>query len=539
MANINGGRLVARVLKQEGVERIFALCGGHIDPIFQGCLDEGIEVIDHRHEQAAAFAAEGWAWMTGKPGVAVVTAGPGVTNATTGVYNAYYRGAPMILLGGHAGPHNADRGDLQYVDSLPMMTPISKWARACHSIDRLADYVSMAFRQALSGRPGPAYLELGGGALHGQVDDSKLVMPRGYRTEARPQGDPALVEKAVDMLLAAEKPIIFAGGGVWWSQAAAELREFAEMAGIPVTEGLCTKYGSLPADHPLALGFPSPTADVILLLAHRLDFISGYGQPPQFGADSRWIQVDIEPEAIGHNRPIDVGIVGDARAVLQQMLDVARDKCKGRAELPWATECRTTMEGQREALNAQAATDEVPIHPLRICKEIDDFLDRDATVIIDGGDVMQWANRTLRAYEPGHWLSSLHTGTLGGGASCAIAAQLARPGKQVLLLSGDGTFGLNGMEFDTMVRHKLPVVCVVGNNEGWDEITVYQEQQGPDRVIGTKLGFVRYDKMVEALGGYGEVVEKPEELRPALERAFASGLPACINVWTASANPFA
>jgi len=538
VANINGGRLVAKALKQEGVERIFALCGGHIDPIFQGCLDEGIEVIDHRHEQAAVFAAEGWALMTGKPGVAVVTAGPGATNATTGVYNAHARGVPIIVLGGHAEMENADRGALQDVDSLNMMRPICKWARAVYSVARVTEYISMAFRQALSGKPGPVYLDLYGGALHGPVDEAEVILPTNYRTNARTQGDQAMVEQAVDMLLAAEKPMIVAGTGIWWSQASAEVQEFAELTQIPVTDGINAKYGCLPADHPLALPFSAPGADVILLACARLDFILGYGRPPAFSADSRWIQIDIDPTRVGHNRPIDVGIVGDAKAVFRQMIEYARDKCKDRDRHPWAAQCREVLAAQQESMAKTADTDETPIHPARICKEINDFLDRDATVIIDGGDVMQWANRYLKAYEPGHWLSSLPSGTLGGGPSYAIAAQLARPGKQVLLLSGDGSFGLNGMEFDTMVRHKLPVVCVVGNNEGWDEITIYQQSQGPDRVIGTKLGFVRYDEVVKALGGYGEVVEKPEDMRPALERAFASGLPSCINVRTASANPF-
>ena len=535
MAEINGGRLVAKVLKQEGIECIFGLSGGHIDPIFQGCLDEKIRVIDTRHEQAAVFMAEGWARVTGKPGVAVVTAGPGVTNAVTGLWNALERASPIIVFGGRSPLKEFEWGSLQDMDSLSLAQTVTKWARAGYETKRVAEYVSMAFRHALGGRPGPTYLEFPVDVLGAKVAEEEVTLPKNYRTTARPQGDPTLVKEAVDLLLGAERPLVIAGSGVWWSQAAKELQEFIELTKIPLGRG----QGSVPADHPLCVGATrvgTKDADVVFLLGTRLNFMLGFGRPPVFSEDSRWIQVDIEPTEIGRNRPIDIGIIGDAKAVLKQMIEEARDRCQGRKELPWVEECRQQLKSQQEQFEPLLNSDSVPVHPARLCKEIRDFIDRDATIVVDGGDISVWGFLSLKSYKPGHSLGVTPSGTLGVGTAFAMAARLARPDKQVLLLSGDGSFGLNGMEFDTMVRHKLPIVCVISNDGAWGMVKHEQQVKGPDRVIGTELGFVRYDKVVEALGGYGEAVEKPEDIRPALERAFASGRPACINVRCASIN---
>ena len=529
MAEIDGGRLVAKVLKQEGVECIFAVSGGHIDPIFQGCKDEGIRVIDTRNEQAAVFAAEGWAWATGKTGVAVATAGPGATNTITGLWNALERGAPIVVFGGRSPLHTFDRGDFQDVDSLSLARVVTKWARSCYETARVAEYASTAFRQALGGRPGPAYLEVPTDVFHRTVEESEVTLPINYRTAARPQGDATLVKEAINLLLGAERPLIIAGSGVWWSQAAGELRKFAELTQIPVGG----RYGSLPADHPLSLpngriGYNS--ADVVLVLGTRLNGMQSYGLPPAFKEDSKWIQVDIEATEIGKNRPIDIGIIGDIKAVLEQMIEEARDRCQGREQSLWVSELQALIKERQERREPILNSDMIPVHPARLYKEIRDFLDRDASVVVDGGTSMVMGTHLINTYLPGHTHISHPTGTLGIGQPYAMAAKLAFPDKQVILVTGDGSFGFNAMEFDTMLRHDIPVVCVIVNDEHWGMITHGQRRRGPDRVIGTYLGFRRYDKMVEGLGGYGEAVEKPEDIRPALERAFASGLPACINV---------
>jgi len=527
MAKIDGGRLVAKVLKQEGVEYLFALCGGHIDPIFQGCEDEGISIIDARHEQAAVLMAEGWARATGKPGVAAVTAGPGVTNAVTGLWNALGNGIPIVVFGGRSEMSNFEKGSLQDMDSLSLMKTVSKWARAGYETNRCAEYVSMGFRHALGGRPGPVYLEFPQDVLAAEVEEASVAIPKGYRSMTGPQGDSALVKEAVDLLLSVEKPVILAGAGVWWSQGAEELREFVEMTKIPVSVISGTAQGSVPEDHPLYESGSCFRADVVLMIGGRLDFRLGFGRP--YRPDGRWIQVDIEAGEIGRNREVEIGIVGDAKAVLKQMIEEARPRCQDREESPWAKQCRADLEGRRQMSEAQALSNAVPVQYARLCKEIREFLDDDATLVVDGGEIAGHGSGYIRKRHPGHFLSTGPTGTLGVGQPFAIAAKLARPNEQVLLLSGDGSFALNAMEFDIMVRHKLPVVCVIGNDQAWGMIKRGRQMRGKS-LTGTELGFVRYDKVVEALGGYGEMVEKPDDIKPALERAFSSGLPACINV---------
>jgi len=532
MSKVTGGQLAIRALKKEGVGCIFALCGGHIEPYFQACLDEKVKIIDFRHEQAAALAAEGWARVTGQPGIASATAGPGVANAITGIWNSFQCKAPVIFLGGKSPLSEFELGSAQDMDSLSLMGSITKWRCGGYETKRIPEYISVAYRQALSGRPGPVYLEFPLDVLSAEVEEKEVTFPTNYRTIARPQGDPTLVEKAVELLLDAKRPIVIAGSGIWWSRAEKELQELIELMNLPL---ILTQMGrgAVPEDHPLCFG---PTrvgtrqADVILLIGTRLNYGLNFGRPGLFSEEGKWIQIDIEPEEIGRNRPVDIGITGDAKAILSQMIDEAQGRCKGRKELPWIEECRAYVRNRQVQSEAEMNSDSVPIHPARLCKEIRDFIDRDAIVVMDGGDTTVWGASILKGYEPGHWLDNGPTGTLGVGIPFAIGAKVARPEKQVILLQGDGSFGLNGMEFDTMVRHKIPVVCVICNDGAWGMELHVQQKIGADRVIGSLLGFRPYHKMVEALGGYGEAIEKPEDIRPALERAFASGKPACINV---------
>lgn len=529
MAEIHGGQLAAKIMKAEGVEYLFALCGGHIDALFQGCVDEGIQVIDVRHEQVAVFMAEGYAWFTGKPGVAVVTAGPGVTNAVTGLWAATVKGSPIVVFGGRNPIRQFDTETLLGLNTIPLARTVTKWARSVIETKRIAEYTSMAFRQAMGGRPGPAYLEIPSDVFRSTVDSSTVEIPQKYRTSARPHGDPQLVQEAVELLLQAEKPLVVVGNGVTLSGAIPELQEFLELLKIPCTGG----PGIVPADTPYYQGLSVGTAnaDVVLLLGGRCDERRGHGRPPRFRRDGRWIQVDIDATEIGRSRPIDVGIVGDVKAVLSQMIQAVRAGSKAGDTSAWLAECDAEAKAQEQELDKLMSLDTLPIHPARLCREIRDFLDRDATVIVDGGDTTGWGFRILKTYKPRHFMGVTPSGTLGIGPGYAMAAQLVRPDKQVLLFNGDGSFGLNAMEFDTMLRHKLPVVAVVNNDTAWGMIVRDQKRWwGPDRLVGTELGFVRFDRMVEGLGGYGEMVETPEEIRPALERAFASGLPACINV---------
>jgi acetolactate synthase-1/2/3 large subunit len=466
--------------------------------------------------------------------VAAVTAGPGVTNAVTGLWNALGKGSPIVVFGGRSPLREFEMGPLQDMDSLSLARTVTKWARSGYETRRIPEYVGMAFRQAMGGRPGPAYLEFPADILHAKVEGATVELPQNYRTSARPQGDPRLVREAVELLLGAKRPLVAVGNGVAWSDAIPELQEFLQLARIPCAGA----PGVVPADMPYYQGLlywrgsavSTRDADVILLLGARLDFTKGYGREPTFHKDSKWIQVDIEATEIGRNRPIDVGIVGDVKAVLMQMMQTIRSGSRAGDTSAWLAECSAVAKARERELDELMGLDSVPIHPARLCREINDFLDRDATIIADGGDASLMAFRALRTYKPRHFLGVLPTGTLGIGTGYAMAAHLARPDEQVLLFSGDGSFGLNAMEFDTMVRHSLPVVAVICNDTAWGMMVRDQKRWGPDRIIGTELGFVRYDKMVEALGGYGEAVYEPAEIKPALERAFASGMPACINV---------
>ncbi|HEV2235641.1 MAG TPA: acetolactate synthase [Ktedonobacterales bacterium] len=530
---LHGGMLVAQALKQEGVETVFTLSGGHIAAIYDGCLREGIRVVDTRHEQAAVHAAEGWAKLTRRPGVALLTAGPGVTDGVTGIANAYQGSSPLVVFGGAAPIEHTDRGALQELRHTELVRSITKWTRTVTRTERLAEYTAAAFREASTGRMGPVFLECPMDVLNKLIATSDATLPaRANQPVGRAQGDPALVERAARLLAGARRPVIMAGSAVWWCDAAASLRALAEHLQAPVLLNGAGR-GSLPPDHPLFFSMARKVAlgaaDLIVLVGTPLDFRLNYGQPPLIPADTRLIWLDTVPEQIGLNRVPDVGIAGDVGAVMAQ-ITAAAPRATGRKA--WLATVRAAETKARAAEEPQMASDRCPIHPLRLCRDLRDALDRDAYVIGDGGDIVSFGARVLEAWEPGHWLDAGPMGTLGAGTGYAIAAKLLHPDKQVALLYGDGAFGLNGMEFETMVRHKLPIVAVIGNDGQWAQIKHPQKALLGHSTAANLAPGIRYDRMVQALGGYGELVERPEDIRPAIARAFASGLPACVNVLT-------
>jgi acetolactate synthase-1/2/3 large subunit len=528
-----GGDLVVRALKEEGVKYIFGLSGGHINTIFDACLDFGIRIIDTRHEQAAVNMAEGWARFTGEPGVAVVTAGPGTVNAFPGVSVAMQSGSPVVIIAGRSSLERRDIGAMQDMDQIEVMHPVTKWSRSVFQTKRICEYMTTAFRQAQSGRPGPVFLEIPIDVVDGESHIEQVVWCKDYRTEYRPYGDPLAIEKAAGLLSKAQRPVIVAGGGVWWSGAGEELRAFVEATNIPFYSRSMAR-GIIPDDHPLSGGmFPAglTQADVVLILGTKLDWTIAYGRPPIFHPGIKVIQVDVEPEEIGKNRPVDIGIPGDARGVLSQLGQALKGKYK--APETWAATVKAMMGGVRTQFAGDIRKTGSPVHPARLAQEVREFLPRDAALVVDGGDIAIFANVLLDAYSPGSlvWVGGF--GHLGVGVPYANAAKLARPERAVALLTGDGSFGLSLMELDTAVRHRIPIVCVVANDGGWGQIRRGQiAKYGRDRVIGSQLGLRPYHKMVEAMGGYGELVERTEDVKGALERAFRSGLPACINVIT-------
>lgn len=527
--NPHGGQLVAHALKREGVSRLFTLCGGHILPILDGCLDEDIQVLDGRHEEAVAHMAEAWSRITGEVGVISVTAGPGMTNAVTGVANAYENGVPMLILGGRSSLEDNEIGSLQDIDQMDLYESITKWSRVCYETERIPEYVALAFRHALSGRPAPVYLELPQDILMGRVPKSKARFPENYRAIDRPRGSRECIAEAAKILSEAERPVIMAGAGCRWSEAQVALKDFAEHTGIPVvTHG--GGRGTLPDSHPLSL-FPGSSAelraDAVILLGVRVDFMTGYGR--MFPKSTKVIQVDIEPSNLGFNRGPECAVAGDIAHVLEDL----KDALPRHANRPWGKEAKKAVKAGVKRGRAQVNFDAVPCHPLRVAEDLRDFGGPDACYIIDGGFASVWAMGVLPAERPGDVMGvpSGPMGCLGVGLPFALAAKSANPERNVFLMCGDGAFGLNAVEMDTALRHNLPVVAVIVNDGAWGMIKAAQMgMYGKDRLVASELGHVRYDKWVEGFGGHGEFVEKPGDIRPALERALASGLPACVNI---------
>lgn len=533
MAEIRGGYLFAKALKQEGVEYVFTLNGGHIYNLYEGCADEGIKIIDFRHEQVAAHAAEGWVKVTGKPGVAIVTAGHGVTDAVTGVANAYQAPSPMIMVGGNAGIFDHLRGGLQDFDSATFLKPITKFSEQVKRVERIPEYVANAFRSATSGVPGPAYLEIPIDIVNGVTDEENVRYPKRYRTEARAYGDPDYIQQAVNIIKNAERPMVLAGSDVWWCDAAEELREFVERIDSPVFLNAMGR-GSIPSSHPnlgsLGRRYGLVKSDAVILIGTPIDFRLSYGESRLFPQDPKLIEIMMDPNKIGLNRDVDAGIVGDTKAVLSQLMEAlsgANYQSKGKS---WVEEVmaedRALKAADEELLNSNAN----PIHPMRLCKELRDVLDEDATVIGDGGDIVTFAARVLNINRPGHWLDPGQFGCLGAGSGFAAAAQLARPGKQVCIVYGDGGFGLTGFDVESYVRFKLPIVSVVGNNGAWNQTTQGVKRRGGSGLATYLSQDTDYAKIMEGMGGHAERVTEPEQIRPALERAFGSGKPALLDV---------
>ena len=526
----HGGHLFAAALKKEGVRNLFTLSGGHIAPLYDGCQEEGIRIVDFRHEQAAAHAADGWARVTGKPGVGAVTAGPGVTDAVTGIVNGFYADSPFMVVGGKSPLAELEMGSLQEMDHVALVKSYTKWARTCWETRRIADYVTEGFRVATSGRQGPVFLDI---PLDVQFNvwPAGLEVPENYRTEAKPLGDPDFVKRAARLLNDAEHPMIFAGAGVRWSEAHEALAALAGALKVPVFLNSLGR-GCLSPDSPYffsaARKYALGKCDVLLALGVDWDFRLGFGRK-NLPEGLRVIQVDVDGVHIGRNRPVEVGIVGDPGKVIEQLLAEG----VGSVDEPsFTADVRDEEDRLTEEAAAGMESDATPIHPQRFAREIRDFLDADSTVVGDGGDIVGISSSIVQARKPGYWLDPGPFGCLGVGPSFAMAAKLARPHTQVLVIYGDGSFGLNAMEYESAIRQDLPFVGIIGNDGAWGQIKVaqealYGEGNAPAANLSQEAG---YERMVEGLGGYGERVTEPTEIRPALQRAFDAGVAACVNV---------
>jgi acetolactate synthase-1/2/3 large subunit len=538
----DGGALMARTLRERGVTTVFALPGGHILPFLDACIDEDIRVIDTRHEGAAVLAAEGWALATGDTGVAVVTAGPGFANGLIGLLDAATWSVPLVMLAGRTSRNRQRRGAVADVDQLAIAAPIAKWAAGCSDTGRIPRAVAEALHRARSGCPGAAYLEIDSHAVYGNAAPLDIVSAGFPPAPSRAAGAPADIGAAIAALAAAERPVIVAGSGAFWSGAGPEIAGFAETAKIPVITASGAR-GVVPDSHPWSLGslvhggLAIPSADCVLVLGSAFNANVMYGGAPLFGADQVIVQVDIAPERVGGNRAADVTVIGDIASVVRDLHDAWSTAPPGRDD--WLVRARALAaasigfwdrqidEHIGDLVHAGAAAREV-------AAMVQERFGGAATLVADGGDALAWALAYFGAERPGHLLTTTTAlGTLGVGMPFALAAQAARPGERAFLFTGDGSFGLTAMEVDTAVRHKLPVIVIVSNNAGWGDVRYEQDELfGPGRHVASTLPGVRYDRLAEALGGHGERVERLDELRPAIDRSLESGVCSVIDVRT-------
>lgn len=538
----HGGRLIARRLKASGIDTLFTLSGGHLFSIYDGCRSEGIRLVDTRHEQTAAFAAEGWSKVTRTPGVAALTAGPGITNGMSAMGSAQENQSPLVVLGGRAPALRWGMGSLQEMDHVPFVRPLTRFAATAEAPGEIPGLVDDALQAACGAPSGATFVDFPMDHVFSEAEDpgtpgALAGTPYGGATaEATgPAPDGAALDRAVALLRDAERPVIMAGTNVWWGHGEVALLRLAETLRIPVFMNGMAR-GVVPADHELAFartrGKALGGADVAVVVGVPMDFRLGFGAA--FGPETELIVVDrIEPER-DHPRPVAAELYGGLPAILDALAGAGDPTVGGRvaARAAWIDGLRADETEKRAGERAELADERAPLHPMRLYGELAQMLDRDAIVVIDGGDFGSYAGRVIDSFVPGAWLDPGPFGCLGSGPGYALAAKLAHPDRQVVLLQGDGAFGFSGMEYDTLARHGVNVVSVMGNNGIWAlEKHPMEFLYGYSVVADLRPG-TRYDQVVQALGGHGELVERPEQLRPALERAFASGLPSLVNVLT-------
>ncbi len=539
---ISGGHLVAKALKNEGVDVIFTLCGGHVIDIYDGCLDEGIKIVDVRHEQVAAHAADGYARQTGRLGCVVTTAGPGCTNAITGIANAFRAESPIIHIGGQGALSQHRMGSLQDLPHVDMMTPITKFAATVPSTGRIADIVSMAARECYNGAPGPSYIEIPRDVLDAHVDLAEARIPATgrYRASTRSIGDPADVERLADILVKSERPCILLGTQVATCNAYGAATALVRGLNIPAYMNGAGR-GTLPpgdAHHfHRTRRYAFDHADVIVIVGTPFDFRMGYGK--RLRADATVVQIDMDYRTVGKNRDISLGLVGDVGAIMGAVLQAAGGRADNRAgrREAWLDGLREAEAAATDKLMAKFRSNATPINPYRVAWELNAFLTDDTIYIGDGGDVVTITAQAVQPRVPGHWMDPGPLGTLGVGTGFALAAKLAHPEKEVLCYFGDGAFAMTAFDMETANRFDAPFIAVIGNNSSmnqirYGQIAKYGEQRGN---VANKLGDVDFEQFGRMLGGHGEAVRDPDEIQPALMRAReavkSTGRCAVVNIW--------
>lgn len=536
MARVTGSHLIAQALKLEGVDNIFTLAGDHVLPVLDVMADGAFRFIDTRHEQAAVHMADAWGRITGQLGVCMYTT-PGFANAVPGLANAMHSESPLLSIAGSADLSELGRGAMQEIDQVGMAAPTAKESLMIHDARRIPDTIARAVRQAYSGRRGPVHLTIPVDVQEQELDEDEVTFfnPDEYRAGESIYAPPELIRQAVELLRTAQRPMVIAGEAAGYAADGQALQAFAETTRAPVlTEGQAR--GLLPDNHPYGFGFferglnraasKLREADLVILLGRKQDYTIGFCRPPNIAADAKIIQIDPAAAEIGRNRGVAVGIVGAVTSVLTQLTREAAQHSW--SDLPWLEELRAARAAQSEWAEGLAAPD-TPMHAMFVHKTLESLLRPDDFLSFDGGDFCHFGRALLPAQMPKRWSYVSSLGMLGSSLPSALAAQVAYPESRVINLTGDGAFGFNGMEFDTAVRHRLNVVTLLGNDSAWGidrqiQLGLY------GRPVATDLLPTRYDQVVQGLGGHGELVERPEDLRPALERAFAANKPALVNV---------
>lgn len=535
MGQVTGGELIVRTLRRAGVERMFGLHGAHIDTLFQAALDHDVPILDTRHEVAAGHAAEGYARAADRLGVALVTAGPGFTNVLTSLANAFLDRTPVLYLAGSAGLGQAETNTLQAgIDQLAMARPVTNWAARVTRTADLPRLVAQAIRVALAAPRGPVLLDLPMDVLAATIDADAAPIPATILVESRAGPPTEAVAAAVALLKAAARPVAMIGGGLRPGDAAA-LRRFIEASGIPVYSDFAG-HGLLPSDHPLYggtfhkmadLDAASGRPDAVLALGVRFGLFTLGAGGALFPADAQVIHVDPDAAELGRLACPALAIAADPGAMLERLAEADGWPDRG----AWGETVRAAKVARRERLRADRERPGPPIHPLQAVHAIAAAITPDTIVVGDGAEAYHWLNEAIAQVRPASYLTHGYLGAVGFGLGLALGAQAAFPERPVLCLAGDGAVGFTIAEFDTMVRHDLPIVVVVMNNHSWAASQHFQQLAvGPNRVTGTRLGSARYDAVAQGFGADGIHVTRIEELAPAIRAAIAARRPACINV---------
>lgn len=531
---MNGSEILARALKRQGADTFFYIMGGPMMAAETATMAAGIRGVDVRHEQAAAMMAHAYARLRVRPGICMAASGPATTNLVTGMAHAWADGVPVIAFGGASPVSTWGQGAFQELDQLACLKPCTKWSARAHHPNRVPELVVKAYQQAMSGKPGPVYIDMPGDVLYHDIDEAEIDWPEPWdpAQRARPAAQAEAIGALVKMIGEASQPVIISGSGVLWSEASAQYQAFVEQSGIPFYTTPQSR-GAIPEDHDFCYLTARSTAlreaDLIIVLGTRMNYIIGHGAAPRFNPDAKIVRIDIDPTEIDTSpRALDLGILADVRTALTQLIEACRGNISAERFASWRERLRGRNESKAVENEERISSNDTPIHPLRLCKEIRDFMSRDDVLVVDGQEILNFGRQSIPTFVPGHRMNSGVFGTMGVGMPFGVGAKVAKPDARVIVLHGDGSFGMNAMEVDTSVRHDAPVLVVISLNGGW---TGDPGKEKP----GRDLGYTRYDKLAESLGAHGELVERPEDIRPALERAAArvdQGQTALVNVVT-------